>query len=57
MRRQRKKPLALVTSGSGLIGVRVIEDLSSDYRVIGLDIVSPQEARQRKKRKNGLSAI
>ncbi|MGE0822068.1 MAG: NAD-dependent epimerase/dehydratase family protein [Candidatus Binatia bacterium] len=40
----KEKPLVLITGCSGLIGSRIIEDLSPDYRVIGLDIVEPQNA-------------
>jgi nucleoside-diphosphate-sugar epimerase len=36
------KPLIVVTGGSGLIGTRVIEDLSHDHRVVGLDVHQPE---------------
>ena len=36
-----ERPLVLVTGGGGLIGSRIIEELSSDYRVIGFDIAQP----------------
>jgi nucleoside-diphosphate-sugar epimerase len=37
------KPIVLVTGSSGLIGARLIDKLSSDYRIIGLDIEAPKE--------------
>jgi nucleoside-diphosphate-sugar epimerase len=37
-----EKPLVLVTGSSGLIGSRVSDDLSSDYRVIEFDVAPPQ---------------
>ena len=40
----RAKPLVLVTGSSGLIGVGIIETLSPNYRVIGLDIKRPEDA-------------
>lgn len=38
----KEKPLVLVTGGGGLIGSRIIENLSSDYRMIGFDVARPQ---------------
>ena len=35
------KPLIVVTGSSGLIGKRLIKTLTSDYRVVGLDIAAP----------------
>jgi len=34
-------PVVLITGASGLIGTRVAQTLSPDYRVVGLDLVEP----------------
>src|SRR5690606_27512533 len=34
---ERTKPVVLVTGSSGLIGSAVLEDLASDFQVVGLD--------------------
>jgi len=39
----KEKPIIVVTGSSGLIGARVMADLSSDYRVVGLDVKPPQQ--------------
>lgn len=38
----RDKPVVVVTGVSGLIGGAVVEDLSRDYRIVGLDIKEPE---------------
>ncbi|MGH8009272.1 MAG: NAD-dependent epimerase/dehydratase family protein, partial [Candidatus Binatia bacterium] len=38
-----EKPVVLVTGSSGLIGTRVMATLSSDCRVVGLDVKRPQQ--------------
>lgn len=37
------KPLVVVTGSCGLIGMRLIDTLKSDYRIVGLDVVEPEE--------------
>ena len=36
-----EKPLVLVTGSSGLIGAQLMDKLSSDFRVVGLDVTAP----------------
>lgn len=38
-----QKPLVLMTGASGFIGSHVTDRLSSDYRVVGLDVTEPKE--------------
>jgi len=38
-----QKPLILITGSSGLIGGKLVQTLSSDYRIVGLDIQPPAE--------------
>ncbi|HXV61925.1 MAG TPA: NAD(P)-dependent oxidoreductase, partial [Vicinamibacteria bacterium] len=38
-----QEPVVVVTGVSGLIGTALVEDLSRDYRMVGLDIKKPQE--------------
>lgn len=37
------RPLVLITGSSGLIGSRLVRLLASDYRVVGLDVVEPED--------------
>ena len=43
-KRNDRKPLVLITGISGLIGSRISKKLSTDYRIVGLDIVEPSPA-------------
>ena len=36
-------PLVLLTGSTGLVGARIVADLSSDHRVVGLDLEQPAE--------------
>jgi nucleoside-diphosphate-sugar epimerase len=38
-----QKPAVLVTGSTGLIGSRVVQELASDYRMIGLDLKRPKK--------------
>jgi nucleoside-diphosphate-sugar epimerase len=38
MKNTENKPIVLITGSAGFIGTRTIEELISDYAVVGLDI-------------------
>jgi nucleoside-diphosphate-sugar epimerase len=42
--RSEWKPVVLVTGSAGLIGARTVEALSSDYRVVGMDVKRPDKS-------------
>lgn len=43
IQQQREKEVVLITGSSGLLGRRLVESLSANYRVIGLDVEAPEE--------------
>jgi len=40
---KENKPLILVTGSAGLIGSRVVESLSADYMMVGMDVKEPKQ--------------
>lgn len=43
MKVESKEPIVLVTGSAGLIGSRVVQALSSDHKVIGIDLKAPEQ--------------